>query len=282
MMKSVASSLAGALVALAVLSSCDHKPSPPEKASKGGGDTSATQVAADPAAAVPSDVAADPTAVRAPVAADLAAYTKDIPGTGALTADITTSMGKIHCELFGDKRPVTVANFVGLATGKKPWTNPSGEVQQGKPFYNGLTFHRVIPNFMIQGGDPEGRGSGGPGYKFANEVDPPLTHGAGALAMANAGPNTNGSQFYITEIPQPALDGGAYVVFGQCREVDVVKAIARVKTGPNDRPMAPVTIESIVIGRASAATDAPNAPAAVGAAAKPAGKDTAKPAPVTP
>lgn len=202
-----------------------------------------------PAVVAPSDAADAATSVRAPVPADLEIYVKDLKGAGALIAEIKTSKGTIHCELFGDKRPMTVANFIGLASGQKAWRAPNGDVVRGKPFYDGLTFHRVIPNFMVQGGDPQGSGNGGPGYEFANEIDPPLTHAAGALAMANAGPGTNGSQFYITEVPQPRLDGGAYVVFGQCKEIDVVKAIARVQTGPNDKPVAPVTIERVTIAR---------------------------------
>src|SRR6185369_12149504 len=114
---------------------------------------------------VAKDPAASAATVRAPVAADLAEYTKDITGAGPLTATIETSMGAFHCQLFDDKAPATVANFVGLATGKKPWRNPqTRSVETGKPFYDGLTFHRVIPTFMIQGGDPLGTGGGDPGY----------------------------------------------------------------------------------------------------------------------
>ena len=238
--------LAGVLLCAAA---CDHKPQPAPAKSQ--------EVVAP---SEPAPTAPPVPAVAAPTAADLATYTSELTGTGPLTATITTSMGVIHCELFGDKRPVTVANFVGLATGKKAWTSPTGAVEQGKPFYNGLTFHRVIPTFMIQGGDPLGMGNGGPGYEFDNEVEPPLTHTAGALAMANAGPNTNGSQFYITEAPQPRLDGGKYVVFGQCRELDVVKAIARVPRNAADRPDEAVTIASIEISRGEPAAAAPAKP----------------------
>lgn len=243
MTNAVSCSLACALLALAA---CDHKPQPAAK----------KDVAPPVPTAAPAEPAPPPSpaaAVAAPTAADLATYTSELTGTGPLTATITTSMGVITCELFGDKRPVTVANFVGLATGKKAWTNSTGGVEQGKPFYNGLIFHRVIPTFMIQGGDPQGTGMGGPGYEFDNEVEPALTHTAGALAMANAGPNTNGSQFYITEAPRPQLDGGKYVVFGQCRELDVVKAIARVPRNAADRPNEAVTITSIEISRGAPA-----------------------------
>jgi peptidyl-prolyl cis-trans isomerase A (cyclophilin A) len=163
------------------------------------------------------------------------------------TATIETNMGDIHCTLFPDKAPVTVANFIGLATGKKPWTNPkTGQLVKGKPLYDGTTFHRVIPNFMIQGGDPEGTGVGGPGYKFNDETSDLRFDVGGRLAMANSGPNTNGSQFYITEAPTPWLDG-KYNLFGQCEDLDLVKKIARVETGTNNKPVTPVIIKHIVI-----------------------------------
>ncbi|MBS1123832.1 MAG: putative peptidylprolyl cis-trans isomerase, cyclophilin-type, partial [Deltaproteobacteria bacterium] len=125
--------------------------------------------------------------LRPPVAADLAAYTKDIigaPGHGdKLMATIETPLGTLHCELYGDKAPMTVANFVGLATGKKPWRSAkTGNVEQGKPFFDGLVFHRVIPDFMIQGGDPKGSGTGGPGYQFGDEFAPGLEMSPGTLA----------------------------------------------------------------------------------------------------
>ena len=151
-----------------------------------------------------------------------------------LTATFQTSKGPIHVRLFGDKAPVTVANFVNLA-------------QRG--FYDGLNFHRVIGDFMIQGGCPHGTGTGGPGYKFEDECRADLKHDApGKLSMANAGPGTNGSQFFITEIPTPRLDG-RHTVFGYCKEVDLVKKIARVERGPNDRPREDVVIKKIEISR---------------------------------
>jgi peptidyl-prolyl cis-trans isomerase A (cyclophilin A) len=163
------------------------------------------------------------------------------------TATIQTSMGDIHCTLFPDKAPQTVDNFIGLATGKKQWTNPkTGQPVKGKPLYDGTTFHRVIPNFMIQGGDPEGTGMGGPGYKFNDETSDLKFDVAGRLAMANSGPNTNGSQFYITEAPTPWLDG-KYNLFGQCDEIELVKKIARVETGENNKPVTPVMIKHIAI-----------------------------------
>jgi peptidyl-prolyl cis-trans isomerase A (cyclophilin A) len=187
---------------------------------------------------------------RIPTAADLAEYTKDIPGSGPLTATIETNHGTIHCELAGDKVPATVANFVGLATGKHAWWDPkAGKAVTGKPYYDGLTFHRVIPEFMIQGGDIEGRGSGGPGYEFADEFDPTLRHDRpGVLSMANAGPTTNGSQFFITEVPTPNLND-RHSVFGYCKEIDIVKKIARVPTGPNDAPKDPVVMKKVTISK---------------------------------
>jgi len=201
----------------------------------------------------PEPVAKDPGAgsatVRAPVAADLAEYTKDITGAGPLTATIETSMGAFHCQLFDDKAPATVANFVGLATGKKPWRNPQTRaVETAKPFYDGLTFHRVIPGFMIQGGDPMGTGGGDPGYEFADEVNNGLTMKPGTLAMANRGPNTNGSQFYITEDSPTQLEN-KYSIFGLCKEVDLVKKIAGVPRNGADRPDVPVTITKIAFAK---------------------------------
>jgi peptidyl-prolyl cis-trans isomerase A (cyclophilin A) len=214
---------------------------------------------ADPGAAAPAAEPAAPTAaasapgdtdeVRPPTKDDLAGYVADLKGKGPLQAVFDTSHGKITCELFDKKAPMTVANFVGLARGKKAFRNPRTNAVEKRPFYDGLVFHRVIPNFMIQGGDPLGVGSGSPGYEFATEVDPSLRHDRpGILAMANRGPNTNGSQFYITEVPVAHLDGG-YNVFGACKEVDVVKKIARVERGPNDRPLEPVVIKKLTIRR---------------------------------
>jgi peptidyl-prolyl cis-trans isomerase A (cyclophilin A) len=187
--------------------------------------------------------------VRAPTAADLAEYTKDISGSGPLSATIDTSMGAFHCELFADKAPMTVANFVGLATGKKSWQNPkTKQVEKGKPYFDGLTFHRVIPKFMIQGGDPLGAGVGGPGYQFGDEVNNGLTMKPGTLAMANAGPGTNGSQFFITEIG-PTWLNDKHTIFGQCKEVDLVKKIAGVPKGPGDKPTTPVTISKVTFSK---------------------------------
>jgi peptidyl-prolyl cis-trans isomerase A (cyclophilin A) len=163
-------------------------------------------------------------------------------------AVIHTSMGDIHCTLFPDKAPVGTANFIGLATGKKAWTDPrTGQKKAGVPLYDNTIFHRVIPEFMIQGGDPLGSGTGDPGYKFKNETSSDLGFDRpGRLAYANAGPGTNGSQFFITEVPYPSLNGG-YTIFGQCGDPDVVKKIARVPRSGDDRPRTPVVIKHIEI-----------------------------------
>lgn len=172
--------------------------------------------------------------VRAPTAADLAAYTGDLEGTGPLMATFETTQGTIHCELFEKGAPTTVANFVGLARGLHPFKDPvSGKVEK-RPFYDGTVFHRVIPGFMVQGGDPTATGEGGPGYEFATEVSKELKHGPGTLSMANAGPDTNGSQFFITFGPQPRLNGD-YTIFGQVVSgMDVVNGITR--RNPDENP----------------------------------------------
>ncbi len=168
-------------------------------------------------------------------------------------AIIQTTMGNIRCTLFPDKAPEGVANFIGLATGKKAWADPvSHAKKQGVPLYDGTIFHRVIPNFMIQGGDPTGTGYGDPGYKFKNETSPELTFDRpGRLAYANAGADTNGSQFFITEVPNSSLNGG-YTIFGQCSDLEVVKRIARVNRGARDKPTTPVIIKHIQIVESTA------------------------------
>jgi peptidyl-prolyl cis-trans isomerase A (cyclophilin A) len=188
--------------------------------------------------------------IRPPAADDLATYLKAVRGTtGKLFATIATNKGTLHCELFEQQAPMTVANFIGLATGQKPWLDPkTKQVVKGKPFYDGLLFHRVIPQFMIQGGDPLGAGTGGPGYQFGDEISPALTHQPGTLSMANAGPGTNGSQFFINEIATPWLNG-RHTVFGHCKEVDLITAIANVPRSGNDIPNDPVTITKLTITR---------------------------------
>ncbi|HUK54951.1 MAG TPA: peptidylprolyl isomerase [Candidatus Binatia bacterium] len=175
-----------------------------------------------------------------------------------------TSMGPLRCKLFEKEAPLTVRTIVGLATGKKPYQDPrSGQNVEGKKFYDGLIFHRVIPEFMIQGGDPLGNGTGGPkgpGFPFKDECVAGLKFDVpGRLAMANAGPGTNGSQFFITEVPTPHLHM-RHTIFGQCDNVDLVKKIARVATRGGDTPAKPVVIERVVIERVGPApADAPEA-----------------------
>ena len=174
-----------------------------------------------------------------------AAEPKLSPG---LYAVFDTSMGKITCQLFEKEAPKTVANFVGLAEGTKEWTDPKTGQKVKRHFYDGLIFHRVIPQFMIQSGDPTGTGMGSPGYQFEDEFNPNLKFDKpGQLAMANAGPNTNGSQFFITEVPTPHLNN-RHTIFGQCIEgMDVVKRIATVPTGPMDKPATDVVIKKLTI-----------------------------------
>jgi len=163
-----------------------------------------------------------------------------------LHATLVTSMGDIHCTLRHDQAPETVLNFVQLARGEKEWTDPSGSVSS-RPLYDGTIFHRVIPEFMIQGGDPAGNGTGGPGYRFADEVgDFTVFDKPGLLAMANSGPDTNGSQFFVTE-GTPTHLNGKHTIFGDCEDQDVVKAIARVPTAAQNRPVKPVTIKTVKI-----------------------------------
>ncbi len=186
--------------------------------------------------------------VRPPEAKDLDGYIRDLPGEGPLTATIETSQGTLHCTLLPDDAPMTVANFIGLARGLKAWRHPRGGEVSLQPFYDGLIFHRVIPEFMLQGGDPTGTGAGGPGYQFGDETRSSLIHEAGTLSMANAGPGTNGSQFFIAEKATPWLDG-KHTIFGRCREVDLIKKIARVKRNASDRPTKDVVIQRVTITR---------------------------------
>jgi len=174
-----------------------------------------------------------------------------------------TDMGNIACKLYENEAPVTVRTMVGLAIGKLSYQDPSTGATVKKRFFDGLTFHRVIPDFMIQGGDPLGTGSGrpgGPGFPFKNENVPALTFNTpGRLAMANAGRDTNASQFFITEVPNPSLNNG-YTIWGQCENLNVVRAIARVPRGANDRPTTAVHMKRVVVERVGPApANAPEA-----------------------
>ncbi|GLU49817.1 peptidylprolyl isomerase [Nocardiopsis ansamitocini] len=163
-------------------------------------------------------------------------------------ATLSTSEGDIEVVLFPEQAPQTVGNFVGLAEGATTANPETGDER----FYDGTVFHRIIPDFMIQGGDPTGTGTGGPGYTFGDEIDPELTFDApGKLAMANAGPGTNGSQFFITSAATPHLDG-KHTIFGELADEagqDVVAAISAVQTDPSDRPTEDVVLDSVTIHR---------------------------------
>jgi len=170
----------------------------------------------------------------------------------ATKATIHTNMGDINLELFPDHAPKTVRNFTGLADGTQEWTDPKLNAKSSKPLYDGTIFHRVIDGFMIQGGCPLGTGTGGPGYRFADETNSGLVFDRSyLLAMANAGPNTNGSQFFITVAPTSWLNG-KHTIFGEVADQesrDVVDAIAKAQTGANDRPVQDVVVSSIEIVR---------------------------------
>jgi len=168
-----------------------------------------------------------------------------------LYAHFTTSEGKFTARLFDEETPITVANFTGLAEGSKEWTDPRTSRKVKQPYFDGTVFHRVIAGFMIQGGDPLGQGTGGPGYTFGDEFSPTLKHSkAGILSMANRGPNTNGGQFFITLAPTPWLDG-KHTVFGEVVEgIDVVTKIGSTPTSkPGDRPLKPITVNGVKIER---------------------------------
>jgi peptidyl-prolyl cis-trans isomerase A (cyclophilin A) len=205
------------------------------------------------------------------------------------TAVLDTSMGRITCRLFDKQAPQTVANFIGLAEGTKDWTNPDlHEKEHGKPLYDGTIFHRVIPGFMAQGGDPIGTGLGDPGYYIQEEIDPSLMFDVpGRLAMANSGPNTDGSQFFVTEEIQPDLNGH-YTIFGQCdlSSVLVVKTITRVERDGRDKPLTPVVLKKVTIVPVGQPLPPPPGPAASSPAPAPASSappaSTPDPAPAPP
>jgi len=164
-------------------------------------------------------------------------------------ATFVTSKGNFKVRLMPDHAPKTVQNFVDLASGAREWKDPRDRMTKSAPLFDGTVFHRVIPDFMIQGGDPEGTGRGGPGYQFEDECPPggPGFDKPGLLAMANAGPNTNGSQFFVTVAPTPWLNG-KHTLFGEVVEgMDVVEAIAKVQTDRGDRPLEDVVVERVEI-----------------------------------
>lgn len=217
------------------------------------------------------------------------------PASKNPTAVIKTTDGNFTCELFQDKVPAAVANFIGLAKGTKPWRDPESHAMEHKPLYNGTTFHRVIPEFMIQGGDPMGNGEGDIGFSIKDQFVPGLTFDQpGMLAYANSGPNTNASQFFITEVAvpylNPCLDAGGcdrggrhvrkgygYTIFGQCTPVSLVGTIARTPRDRNDKPYKPIKILMVQILKpgetpSAATTHSTTHKATTGAAHKPAAK----------
>ena len=236
-----------------------------------------------PAAVLALALAVPAAFAQAPVPAPPPSAPPDLPDSPGATLPrdpvptgptlvIDTSMGRLTCKTFPQIAPATVDNFIGLAEGTRDWTDAQTHKKiHGKRFYDGLTFHRVIPGFMIQGGDPVGDGTGDAGYLSRDEISPTLNFtSAGRLAMANSGPNTNGSQFFITEQPVDELSG-KYTIFGQCDmpSVDVVTAIARVPRNSDDKPLSPVTIQHVTVVREgepmppapAAAPASPSAPA---------------------
>jgi peptidyl-prolyl cis-trans isomerase A (cyclophilin A) len=168
-------------------------------------------------------------------------------GPGPLRAIIDTELGSITCELRPDKAPNAVANFVGLARGIRPWKDPFTRKWVMRRYYDGLTFHRVLQGIMAQGGDPTGTGAGGPGYSFADEISD-LKHLPGTMAYANSGPNTNGSQFYVTDVAAPAWDG-SYTIFGTCTPLTTLTAMSSVDVDANDTPTTPLHMKTVTITR---------------------------------
>ena len=242
---------------LAVVTGCGAPPAPAPPPESQAPPAVPQQPAATPEPAAPAptpapatDKPATPAKPTASPAVDTTKPSAATHGTGVY-AHITTNHGSMIARLFDKDVPKTVENFVGLAEGKKQWRNPRTKTMVRRPYYNNLTFHRIIPRFMIQGGDPEGTGMGGPGFTFADEFNAKLRHHkAGTLSMANAGPNTNGGQFFITLAPTPHLDN-RHSVFGELVEgTDVLMAIGNVPTSRADnRPLKAVVIKSIRIER---------------------------------
>jgi peptidyl-prolyl cis-trans isomerase A (cyclophilin A) len=177
----------------------------------------------------------------------LAQATEGLPGSGKLLATIDTDLGALECELYDDKAPITVANFVGLARGTRPWKKGSEWVK--KPLYSGTVFHRVAKGFMVQGGDPDGKGTGGPGYTIKNEIIPGAIHERGVLSMARRSDHvdTAGSQFFVMDGRAPHLDGG-YAIFGKCTPDSVIEKLASVEVR-GDQSLHPTTIKAITVRR---------------------------------
>jgi peptidyl-prolyl cis-trans isomerase A (cyclophilin A) len=232
------------------------EPAPEPPSSAGGAAPEPAAPKAQASEETPPPPAAPETPVASPDGGDplagkfgLADATKGLEGAGSLMATIKTNHGEMRCKLFDDKAPITVANFVGLARGVRPYKSTTTRGWAKKPLYDGTTFHRVIKGFMIQGGDPEGTGMGQPGYVIPDEIWQGAKHDhAGQLCMANRGPNTNGAQFFITDAPVPRLDG-KYTIFGDCTPTSVVHEIASVPKNESDRPDKTVRIDKVEISR---------------------------------
>jgi peptidyl-prolyl cis-trans isomerase A (cyclophilin A) len=255
------------LVSLASLAACEAPPPEPPPRERqapavtqnaenrlAGGDGAARVVEEPKKAPARGKVAARPTA-PVKVSADdpikgqwsLADATKGLPPGKALSASIVTDLGTLECKLFDDKAPLTVANFIGLARGTRPWKTPEGQWEK-KPAYDGTIFHRIIKGFMIQGGDAKRNGSGEAGFVIPDEIWEDARHDrAGLLCMANRGPNTNSAQFFITDAAAPHLDNG-YTIFGECGPEKLVHELASVETR-GERPASPPTIKKVAITR---------------------------------
>lgn len=237
------------LLGVAMVAGCN--PSSPDRRDEQAPTKDATEVAPPPMVEAP--------VVPVVVPDDLAfgrnhpAFFAGIPGRGRLSATLVTSMGEIHCDLFERETPNAVANFVGLARGEKAFLDPETHAPVRRPFFDGLTFHRVIPGFMIQTGDPTATGTYNPGYGFGDEVVASVKFDRpGRLAMANTGtPESNGSQLFITVDPTPHLDG-RHTIFGQCGDLDIVKRISRVPTGPGEKPLEPIRLTGVSFRRSDA------------------------------
>ena len=259
-----------AFALLACLAACSSKTDTPPAETKSATPESQPPVVPAATKPTPEPVPPEPAPAEAPktkapdpppLRGDAKPADKSTTNTGAklkpgLYAHFVTNLGSFTAEMNEKEAPGTVANFTGLASGEKEWTDPRTGQKQKKPYYEGLIFHRVIDGFMIQGGDPVGNGTGGPGFGIQDEYNNLRHDRAGTLAMARTGaPNSAGSQFYITVAPQPGLDGNRppYVVFGYVIEgLDVVLNIGHVPTAPGDRPLTPVVINKITIERVKA------------------------------
>jgi peptidyl-prolyl cis-trans isomerase A (cyclophilin A) len=283
-------SLAAALGFASLGTACEKGPPEPTAVA----DTARGNATAGAGAATATGAGTPAEPVTGPI--DLAAATAGVPGNGELHAELDTDDGVLDCKMYEDKAPKTVANFVALSRGLQPFKDPTTGKWVKRPVYDGITFHRIIKGFMIQGGDPTGTGTGDGGYVFPDEIWPGATHDrAGLLCMANKGPGTNGLQFFITDAPTPHLDRLGHTIFGECAPVDVVHKLASTPTQPGDRPLAPVHIKKVTVLRkpaaepattpaaststsASSAPSASAAPSASGSSKPPVSAASAKPA----